>query len=409
MLLIKNCLIVSKNDTKQYDVRIQDGLIETVADEIAPKAKDEVIDAKGAYLLPGIIDLNVRIENDAFNIPNLEKLSKQCNRSGVTDFVLSPRFEPLVENQTLMQLLSGEFESKYPTLTFSIKALKDKALTQLNNIATLTKYDIDIVQENSYINGNLIRRIMQYAKMNDNLFLTFCENPDLNDSGVMHEGEVSFKLGMPGISKIGEISQVAKIVQMSLFYEVKTHFQALSTKESVDLISEIKAKFSGVSSEVSIHHLILDDSACDEFNTYAKLNPPLRSPEDKRALIQVLQEGKIDTLTSLHSPKSVLYKDVAFEEAMFGIDAVEDFMALCYTYLVKSEIISLWSLTELISKNPATILGLQNVGEIKEGYVANLMLFNPVSSKVCEDQHSPYFGETFYGCIDATIHKGRLL
>ena len=403
MLLIKNCIVVFEKNEKKVDVKIRDGVIEEIADAIGIDKSYELLDAKGSYLLPGIVDLNVRVENDALNLPNLEKLYESTKKGGVTSFVLSPRFLPLIDNQTFMHLLSSELTLKYPSLIFSIKALIDKDLTKLNNISTLTKYNINIIQENSAINSNLTRRILQYAKMNDSLFFTFCENPDLNDGGVMHDGEVSFKLGLSGISKVGEISEVAKILQMSLFYEVKTHFQALSTDESLTLISDAKERFSHLSSEVSIHHLLLDDLSCDDFNTYSKLNPPLRSCEEKNLLLQALKDGKIDTITSLHSPKSVLYKDVAFKDAMFGICSIEDFMSLCYTFLVKTGHISLWELMEFISKNPAKILGLENVGEVKQGYRANLMLFNPNSEKKIEKLHSPYVGKSVFGDVWRTI------
>lgn len=409
MMLIKNGQVVTKDAVTKADLLIEDGVIQKIGSGFDVPSACEVIDADGCYVMPGIVDLNVRIENDSFNLPNLDALCSATYRGGVTGFVLSPRFAPLIENETLMQLLSGAVRVEHPTLTFAMKALRDASLTELNNIAELNRYNVHVVQENSSINSNLIRRIMQYALMKDMHFFTFCENQDLNDGGVMHEGDVSFKLGMPGISKIGEISEVAKMVQMSMYYRVKTHFQALSTVEAVTLAYDAKAKNPNITNEVSIHHLILDDSACDEFNTYAKLNPPLRCKNGKAALIQALQEGKIDMLTALHSPKSVLYKDVAFEEAKFGIDAIERYLSLCYTYLVKGGIISLERLTELISTNPAKIAGLHDSGEIKEGWAANVVLFDPDCVTNIGDTHTPYQGEKVEGCIRHTIYKGNVL
>ncbi len=408
MLLIKNCIVVSEVGERNVDVKIKDGMIEKVDNVISDANGYKLLDAKGLYLLPSIIDLNIRILDDTFNMPNLKKLYESMKKGGVGSFVLSPRFFPLVENQTFMQLLGFELNKNYQQLVPAIKALKNIELTKLNDIATLSKYGINIIQENSNINGNLIRRIMQYAKMNDSIFFTFCQNQDLNDSGVMNEGEVSFKLGIPGISKIGEISEVAKMVQFSQYYRVKTHFQALSTKEALDIVHIAKEKFKSISSEVSIHHLILDDTYCDDYNTYAKINPPLRENSQKEALLTALKEGKIDTITSLHSPKSVLFKDVAFAEAMFGIDVIEDFMALCYTYLVKDGVISLYELTKLISLNPAKILGFEKVGVVEEGYEANFMIFNPNSLKTIENLQTPYSGKIIHGSVETIINKGEI-
>ena len=301
-----------------------------------------------------------------------------------------------------MNLLSGKLENSFTNIYLAIKALKDKDLTKLNNISTLLKNDINIIQENSDVNGNLLRRIYEYSKMHKNLFFVFCENKILNDSGVMNEGEVSFKLGLAGISKIGEISEVAKVVQMSIHYEVPTLFQALSTKKAIELVHEGKKSFSRLYTEVPVHHLCLDEKACDGFNTYAKLNPPLRSQKDKEDLIQMLKEGKIDILTALHSPKSILYKDVAFADAKYGIDILEEYLSICYTYLVKEGHIDFKRLADLISKNPAKILKNGFDNNIKENNISEIVLFDPNYSYEVTNTHSPYFGKTLYGKIIQT-------
>ena len=383
MVLIKNALVAGLGEEKQ-DLLLHEGKIQKIDKNIDCDVCTEVIDADGLVAFPRIVDLNVRIQDDKLNLSNLEKLYEATQKAGVSHFVLSPRTEPLIDNQTFKALLAGKLKKDFPNLQLAIKALRDQERTKLNNISAMVKNGIKIVQENSDINGNLLRRIYEYSKMHKNLFFVFCENKILNDSGVMNEGEVSFKLGLPGISKIGEISEVAKVAQMSMHYDVPTLFQALSTRRAVNLVADAKKRFSQVYTEVSIHHLALDEGACDGFNTYAKLNPPLRSPEDKEELIAKLKEGKIDVLTALHSPKSVVYKDVAFAEAMNGIDIIEEYLRLCYTYLVKPGHIDWKTLSALIAENPTTILGLKKAGALKEGYAANLILFDPSASQMVE-------------------------
>ncbi len=397
MILIKDVTIAGENEIKS--ILLHDGKIEKIAKYIDPKESEKVIEGAGLLALPKIIDLNVRIEDDLLNIKNLQKLKTSTQKAGIGKFVLSPRFSPLMENQTFLALLSRNLENSFENIHLAVKAVKDKELTKLNNISTLLKSGIGVVQENSDINGNLLRRIYEYSKMHKNLFFVFCENKILNDSGVMNEGEVSFKLGLPGISKIGEISEVAKVVQMSIHYEVPTLFQALSTKKAIELVNEGKKSFKDLYTEVSIHHLCLDENSCEDFNTYAKLNPPLRTPLDKQELLESLKEGKIDVLTALHSPKSIVYKDVAFFEAKYGIDIIEDYLSLCYTYLVKSGHISWKRLIELISKNTAKILKEKNQGEIKEGFCDKILLFDPKHSFEVTKKSSPYFGKTLYGKI----------
>ena len=148
---------------------------------------------------------------------------------------------------------------------------------------------------------------------------------------------------------------------------------------------------------MSIARLV--ESACDGFNTYAKLNPPLRTSADKEALLERLADGKIDILTALHSPKSVIYKDVAFFEAKYGIDSIEDYLSLCYTYLVKEGVIGWDKLASLICEKPAEILGEKTLGKIAEGYDANIILFDPQSVHEVTKATSPYHGKTLYGHI----------
>ena len=398
MVLIKNATIAGMG-AQRHDILIHEGVIQRIGKDIDCGACFEVVDAEGLVVFPGIVDLNVRIRDDILSIPNLEQLYADAKSAGIARFVLSPRVTPLMENQTFQALLSGRLQEDFPRMHLAIKALRDEARTKLNHIATLVKNGIDIVQENSDINGNLLRRIYEYSKMHRNLFFVFCENQILNDSGVMNEGEVSFRLGLPGISKIGEISETAKVAQMSMHYEVPTLFQALSTRRAVNLVADAKKRFSRLYAEVSIHHLALDERACDGFNTYAKLNPPLRSPQDREELIAKLKEAKIDLLTALHSPKSVIHKDVAFAEAKYGIDAIADYLPLAYTYLVRAGHIGWDRLAELMAERPAEILGLEKIGKVAEGYAANLILFDPAAERRVEEKSSPYHGSMLCGEI----------
>lgn len=402
MILIKNVQITGQETLKQ-DILLHEGKIVKIGQSLESHDCEEVIDADGFIAFPAIIDLNVRPHDDLLTVPTLEKLYASTQKAGLARFVLSPRMKPLIENQTFKRLLAGKLEKDFPNLKLSIKALKDKEHTKLNNISTLIKGGITIVQERSDINGNLSRRIYEYSKMHKNFFFVFCENKILNDSGVMNEGEVSFKLGLPGISKIGEISEVAKVVQMSKHYDVPTLFQSISTRRAIDIIDINKKDFPHLYSEVSIHHLCLDENSCDGFNTYAKLNPPLRTPADREALLERLKDGKIDILTALHSPKSVIYKDVAFAEAKYGIDIIEDYLSICYTYLVKEGVIGWDKLASLLCEKPAEILDEPNLGKIAEGYDANIILFDPLSSHEVTSTTSPYFGKTLHGHIERVI------
>ncbi len=400
MKLIKNCTIFIDEQPQKRDVILHDNKIFKISPKIKTQTNYEVINANGLYLLPSVIDLNVRVLNDSLNSKNLDALYKSAQKGGVGHFVLMSDFFPRIEQESFFEFLH---DKKNSSLILSIKALKED--NSLNDIATLINNGAKVIQEISSINENLIRRVMQYSYMKSVPFFCFCDNLDLHDKGAMNEGELSFELGLPGISKISEISEVAKISVMAEYFKAKTLFQSISTNKSIDIINRARHDFKDIFCEVSIHHLVLNELSCRDFNTYAKINPPLRDEQERLKLIQSLKDDKIDTLTSLHSPKSILYKDTAFEDAKFGIDSIELFLPLCYTFLVKPGIIDMQKLIKLTSQNPAKIVGLQNVAKIKEGYDANLILFDPNHVETIDDKNSPYYGIEIYGRVVGSVQK----
>ncbi len=402
-MVIKNAVIFEDRKEKKVDVKIEKDKIVEISPRITTLG-DEFFDAEGLYLFPSIIDLNVRLYNDKLNRKNLERLFENAILGGVGSFVLMPDFSPKIDNETVLEFLNERisYESKLD-IFLSIAASDGN---RLNNISTLLKYGSDVLFEKSSSNGNLIRRAMQYAKMKQIPLMIFCNNPDLNDSGVMNESEVSFTLGLPGISKISEISEVAKILEMAIYYDIEILFQSLSTRRSIEIVNEGKRKNKNIFCEVSIHHLCKNDSSCEDFNTAAKIMPPLREERERERLIEALKEDKIDTITALHSPKSIIYKDVAFSDALYGIDSIRDFLPVCYSYLVREGIIDFEKLFEKISLNPAKILNLKDKGRVKEGYRADLILFDPTYKEVKEDKNSLYNKDTLYGKIEKVMIKG---
>jgi len=236
-----------------------------------------------------------------------------------------------------------------------------------------------------------------------------CYDPNLDEFGVMNEGEVSFKLGLAGISKISEISEVAKIAEISLINNTKIIFQSLSTKRSLDILKTIKPINKNIFSEVSIHHLCKNEDSCDGFNTYAKIHPPLRDECERKLLLDELNLGNIDILTSAHSPSSVVHKDVPFEDAAFGIGSIDEYLSLCYTYLVKNGDISMHTLMQMCSQNPANILGVENIGKIEVGFKADMILFDDTKSKIINDKTSIYNNEELFGKVEKVFKNGKIV
>jgi dihydroorotase len=403
MVLIKNGLIFQNSKEVVTDLLMDEGKIIKIAKNIEAD-QAEVVDASGLYILPGIIDLHLSFKDNTLSRAHINRLKNKAKKSGVTTAVLMPDFTPSIESDTFMELLEYKLDD---SMVLSVKGLQVENQQKLNNISTLLKNGAEVIQESSHINGNLLRRILQYALMKEVAFFCFCDNPDLNDNGVMHEGETSAKLGLAGISKISEISEVAKVASMVEYYGAKTLFQSLSTAASLDIVARAKYNNPQTFAEVSIFHLILNDQSCADFNTLAKIYPPLRDEAEREKLIEALKNGKIDVLTSLHAAKSFNSKDLPFNDASYGVDALQEYLSLSFTYLVKTGVIDMSRLITLLSTNPAKVLGYEKRGEVIEGYEADLVLFNPQISYINEEKSSLFFGQKLYGEVVYTFKKGE--
>ncbi|ELN1871455.1 metal-dependent hydrolase [Campylobacter coli] len=388
-MLIKNAKIYGEN---LQDLLIKGGKIVKIGANLDDN--DEVLDAQGMTLLPSFVDLCVNLKNDKFSLNNLELLEKECLRGGVGAIMLRDCMDFDEESFSLfLQNLKSRKVQIFPSACALDKQGK------LKNLATLLNKGAYALELKSSSNANILRVGMQYALMKEKSLFVKCYDENFDDNGVMNDCEMSFELGLAGMSAVAESSEVAKIKEIAKFYGVKVIFDLLSLKRSMELLGDENLKL------ISIHHLIKDDSACAGFNTAAKLNPPLRSKEDKESLKQALKQGKIDFLSSLHSAKSISLKDLAFDEAAFGIHSVCEFMSLCYTFLIKEDLLTWQNLCKATSQNPSEFLGL-NSGIIEVGKEANLVLFDQ-NEEISAPKSSLYANDKLFGKVKLHLVKGE--
>ncbi|EAC1338192.1 metal-dependent hydrolase [Campylobacter coli] len=388
-MLIKNAKIYGEN---LQDLLIKDAKIAKIGANLDDN--DEVLDAQGMTLLPSFVDLCVNLKNDKFSLSNLELLEKECLRGGVGAIILRDCMDFDEESFSLfLQNLKTRKIQIFP----SICALDKQG--KLKNLATLFNKGAHALELKSSSNANILRVGMQYALMKEKSIFVKCHDENFDDNGVMNDCETGFELGLAGMSAVAESSEVAKIQEIAKFYGVKVIFDLISLKRSIELLEDENLKL------ISIHHLIKDDSACAGFNTAAKLNPPLRSKEDKESLKQALKQGKIDFLSSLHSAKSISLKDLAFDEAAFGIHSVCEFMSLCYTFLIKEDLLTWQNLCKATSQNPSEFLGL-NSGIIEVGKEANLVLFDQ-NEEISAPKSSLYANDKLFGKVKLHLVKGE--
>ncbi|EHD0150582.1 metal-dependent hydrolase [Campylobacter coli] len=387
-MLIKNAKIYGEN---LQDLLIKDAKIVKIGTNLDD---DEVLDAQGMTLLPSFVDLCVNLKNDKFSLNNLELLEKECLRGGVGAIMLRDCMDFDEESFSLfLQNLKSRKVQIFP----SVCALDKQG--KLKNLATLLNKGAYALELKSSSNANILRVGMQYALMKEKSLFVKCYDENFDDNGVMNDCEMSFELGLAGMSAVAESSEVAKIKEIAKIYGVKVIFDLLSLKRSLELLGDENLKL------ISIHHLIKDDSTCAGFNTAAKLNPPLRSKEDKESLKQALKQGKIDFLSSLHSAKSISLKDLAFDEAAFGIHSICEFMSLCYTFLIKERLLTWQNLCKVTSQNPSEFLGL-NSGIIEVGKEANLVLFDE-NEEISAPKSSLYANDKLFGKVKLHLVKGE--
>ena len=401
-MILKNAILQQNNQDKIVDIRIENDIIVEIGNDL--KRETHQIDASGLYVLPGIVDLNISLKDDTLNRKNIIDITTKAKNSGVTTMLLRSSYDDGDIDETFVEILAKSIDSQ-EDIDIHIAAKALNMDEKLANITILQKNGVKAFFIDADAPTNALRRVMQYAHLLSIPIFIKPIDKSLEDKGVMHEGEYSYSLGLPGIPSIAEVMQTAKIKELAQHFEATVIMAQVSVAEACKLVEESNNCYT----QVSLHNLILDDSACEGFNTYAKLYPPLRDTNTKDNLIEVLKAGRINVLTSAHSAKSEVLKDRPFEDAAYGIDTLKIYLSLAYTHLVKSGHITLEQLSKLISKNPATILGLTNIGEIKVGNIADVILFNPKVKQMYNNTHSPYHNSEIYGKIIHTIIKGKLV
>ncbi len=399
-MIIKNAVLCDANMHKRADIEIIDGKISKIAENLSGS---DVLDAEGAYLLPGLVDLGVSLKDRQLNAKRLKELSQSAVKGGVTSVVLDPNSEPAINNEIVLEFVL-ERKPEGAKIQSSICATKEDA--SLSNIAILLKQGAVAPSLDSSVDSNLIRRVFEYMKMYDGTVFCSAKDKALNGNGVIFEGSVSTRLGLPGISVLGEIIHVSKMIEIARYFDVQVLFKGLFTRRSIEMITAAKKEGLKVFSEISIHHLSLDHNACDGFNTYAKIFPPLSDEKGKESLKESLKNGEIDVLTSLHTPQSKVNKEVAFYDAAYGTEAIEEILPLYYTKLVNTGLISLSELSRMVSLTPARMIRKQ-AGSLEVGQDADLVLFDSGAQTQVSNPKSLYKGETLQGKVLAVFVEGE--
>jgi len=397
-MIIKNAIICDMYGEKQLDIALQEGVVTEIGENLQG---DEIFDAKGSYLLPSLVDTNIRLQDSQLNAKNIQKVSEDARSGGVGHIVLSADSTPAIDNEVVLEFAQhGISNQSGVSVDLMLNALKEDAT--LSNIAILLKRGAVAPLMSTIAKNDVAIKIAEYVKMYDVTLFCKAEDNSLINAGVMLDGDVSSKLGLAGIPSLSEVLHVSRMIEIARHFDIKILFKSVASPRSVRLIHNAKKEGVNVSCEVSIHHLVNSDAACEDFNTLAKIDPPLSSHEDMLTLQEMLKNGEIDMLTTLHQPSSPVNKEVAFFDAAYGSSSLSIALPLYYTKLVKSEIISMSKLIELAVHNSAAAVS-KDAGVIAVGKRANLILFDRDEVTEVDDSSSLYHKIELYGKIQKSF------
>lgn len=420
-LLIKNATIInaSKKSSSEQDILIEKGIIVKIGKSIKADGL-KVIDAKGKYVLPGLIDMHVHFrEPGREDKETIESGSRAAAKGGFTTVVCMPNTSPVIDNCMIVEAISKE--SKRLGLINIIPAgaiTKGQKGEELTDMFELKKAGCLAVTEDgmSVSNSRVMRYAMEYAKMVGLVVMDHCQDHDLLGDGVMHEGDVSTELGLKGDPGISETIVVSRDIELARYLDASIHLQHISLERSLHLIRAAKKEGIKVTAEVCPHHFSLTEEDVRSFDTSTKVNPPLRTKQDVLAVKKALKDGTIDCIATDHAPHSFEDKEVDFDHAPFGMIGLETAVGLVVTELVNHKVITWPQMVAKMSSVPASILGLENKGKIAEGADADIIIVDPEAewefkkeNIVSKSKNSPFVGRKFTGLVEVTICGGRVV
>ncbi len=417
-ILIRSAKIIdptSIHNGKTTDVLISDGIISTIGNDLDTDGVDEVIEGDDLYISTGWVDLYATFGDPGKEYKeDIESGLTTAAQGGFTKVAVSPQTDPVVDSKSDIRYLLKKAEGHV------VDALPIGAVTKgLNGVELAEMFDMQTSGAVAVSNGKhtiantkLQNLALQYSKNLNMAFYTFCQDELLASGGQMHEGEMNTSIGLKGIPALAEEVIVARDLYLAEYSDVAVHFSHITTKGSVDLIREAKAKGLKVTASVPAHHLALKDEAIADFEPNYKVVPPFRSTEHIEALIEGVADGTIDAIISDHEPCEIEAKFSEFSAAEAGIISLETAFSVALEAL--STKMKLEQIIEQFTTGPRKVLRI-HTPTIQEGNTAEITVFTPTLKWVYNKQdikslsyNSPLIGAELTGLAVAVVNNGQL-
>ena len=397
------------------DIAVSDGII--VEPGSVKNAK--VYDLSGKVLSPGFIDLHVHLRQPGNTAAETVATgTRAAAAGGFTTIVAMPNTNPAADTAGAIELLKRTAQEQgvirvlpCGNMTKGGKGEEMAGIGSLKaaGVAALSD-DGKCIQDHA-----LMRHVVEYAKSFNLPILDHCEENTLAAGGVMHEGKWSVLLGMNGISSASEELMVARNIILARQIDWKIHMQHISAAESVELLRRARKRGIRVTGEATPHHITLTDQCIKKFDTNYKMNPPLRSEEDRLALIEGVADDTITVIATDHAPHTRTAKEVEFDYAPCGIIGLETAFSVCYTELVKKGVISLPRLIEKMTTGPADVLGIKAY-DMAPGKAADFVVLDPEAAYVIDkntfkskSRNTPFDGREVCGKVMMTAVGGKIV
>ena len=420
-LLLVNGVIVNPDsgEIRNEDILIRDGAIKSIGERLDQSGVD-VFDCNGKYISPGWMDMHVHLrEPGQEHKETIETGCAAAAAGGFTAVACMPNTEPPIHTRDVVEFVI-ERASSTPVDVYPIACVsKQRAGETLAEMADLKEGGaVAFSDDGSPVqHSGLMRRALEYSSMLDRPIINHMEDLTLNAHGHMHEGEVSTRLGVPGIPGLAEEVMISRDALIAEFTGGAVHVAHISTAKAVQIVRQAKAAGIPITAEVCPHHFTSTDELVESsgYHTHTKMHPPLRTAEDIVEIKRGLVDGTIDAICTDHAPHASFEKEVEFIAAPFGIIGLETAWGLICRELVKPGVLTLPEVLRKITSAPREIMRIPAV-RIEEGAQANLTIFDASTEWVFEERHiasksknTPYIGEKMVGQPTAIYNKGRLV
>lgn len=417
-MIIKNGNVVLYDRVEKKDILISGKKIVTIADHIEAET-EEVIDASGKYIFPGIVDMHVHLREPGFEYKeDIESGSKAAVKGGVTQVCCMPNTDPVCDNAAVAYYIKKRGEEVGMAKVHPIGAItKGERGDQLSDIGMMKKMGSIVALSDDgkpVPSAKMMRLAMEYGNDFGLLCLSHCEEKDLVDGGVVNEGLSSTLTGLKGIPRAAEDIMISREIALAQSLDIPVHICHVSTYSGVQLIRDAKKNGVKVTAETCPHYFSVTDEIIQSFDPNTKVNPPIREAIDRDAIRAGLKDGTLDCIVTDHAPHHENDKNVEYNSAAFGISGIETSFSFAITYLYRTGVLTLPEIARKMSYNPAKLLKLEG-GELKEGEVADLFVADideeyTIDSKkfVSKGKNTPFNGYRVAGVVKLTLVDGEI-